>query len=178
MVAASLAIGGGVLLIAPVLGSQAQDHVSVAAAVLTDHSTPVRSAVPLPVCDYLPGQGYLEATAPGDVLAFGSATLHGTMMDTPLQAPVVGMAETPDGRGYWLVASDGGIFALGDAGFHGSMGGQLLDAPVVGMATTPDGGGYWLVASDGGIFAFGDAGFAGSMGGRPLNAPVVGIAPT
>src|SRR5690349_1972286 len=75
---------------------------------------------------------------------------------TPLNAPVVGMAATPDGKGYWLVASDGGIFAYGDARFFGSMGGQHLNQAVVGMAATPDGGGYWLVASDGGIFAFGD----------------------
>ena len=33
----------------------------------------------------------------------------------PLNAPVVGIAATPDGGGYWEVASDGGIFAFGDA---------------------------------------------------------------
>ena len=93
-------------------------------------------------------------------------------------APVVGMAATPDGKGYWEVASDGGIFSFGDAAFAGSVGGQHLNAPVVGMAATPDGRGYWEVASDGGIFAFGDAAFEGSMGGRHLNAPVVGMAAT
>ena len=97
---------------------------------------------------------------------------------TPLNAPVVGMAATPDGRGYWLVASDGGIFSYGDARFFGSMGGQHLNQPVVGMAATPDGGGYWLVAADGGIFSFGDARFFGSMGGQHLNRPVVGMAAT
>ena len=63
-----------------------------------------------------------------------------------LNAPIVGMAATPDGGGYWLVASDGGIFNFGDAGFYGSMGGQHLEHAVVGMAATPDGEGYWLVA--------------------------------
>ena len=116
-----------------------------------------------------------------------AATLAGSPLGTevahaastyPSNAPVVGIAASPDGKGYWEVASDGGIFAFGDAGFYGSMGGKPLNAPVVGIAATPDGKGYWEVASDGGIFAFGDAGFYGSMGGKPLNAPVVGIAAT
>jgi hypothetical protein len=50
----------------------------------------------------------------------------------PLNAPVVGIAATPDGGGYWLTASDGGIFNYGDAGFFGSMGGQPMVSPVVG----------------------------------------------
>jgi len=94
---------------------------------------------------------------------------------TPLNAPVVGMAATPDGNGYWLVASDGGIFSYGDAHFYGSMGGQHLNAPVVGMTATPDGNGYWLVASDGGIFSYGDAHFHGSMGGQHLAYPMIGM---
>jgi len=99
------------------------------------------------------------------------------MRGHPLNAPIVGGAETPDGEGYWLVASDGGIFSFGDAGFHGSMGGKPLNAPIVGMAADPSTGGYWEVAADGGIFAF-DAPFLGSMGGKPLNAPIVGMAAT
>jgi hypothetical protein len=95
-----------------------------------------------------------------------------------LNAPVVGMAATPNGGGYWEVASDGGIFAFGDAGFHGSMGGHPLNRPVVGMAATANGGGYWEVASDGGIFAFGDAAFWGSTGNLSLNRPIVGMAAT
>jgi hypothetical protein len=93
-----------------------------------------------------------------------------------LNAPVVGMAATPDGDGYWLVAADGGVFSFGDAHFYGSTGAIKLNQPIVGMAPTPDGGGYWLVAADGGVFSFGDAAFYGSMAGTKLNAPVVGIA--
>ncbi len=74
-----------------------------------------------------------------------------------LNAPIVGIAATPDGGGYWLVASDGGVFSYGDAQFHGSLGGMDLNAPIVGIAATPDGGGYWLVARDGGVFSYGDA---------------------
>ena len=102
---------------------------------------------------------------------FGDAGYFGSMAGVQLNAPVVGMAPTPDGKGYWLVASDGGVFSFGDAGSYGSMGGQALHDPVVGMAPTPDGKGYWLVASDGGIFAFGDADFYGSTGNMHLNAP-------
>jgi hypothetical protein len=121
------------------------------------------------------GPGYRFAAADGGVFSFSEPYL-GSMGGTPLVAPIVGMADTPDEGGYWLVAADGGIFAFGDAGFYGSMGGRTLNRPIVGMAATPDGSGYWLVAADGGIFAFGDAHFYGSMGGQPLNQPIVGIA--
>ena len=123
-------------------------------------------------------QGILLAGSDGAISALGTATSHGSMSGSHLNAPIVGMAATPDGGGYWLVASDGGIFSFGDATFDGSMGGSHLNAPIVGMAATPDGGGYWLVASDGGIFSFGDATFDGSMGGSHLNAPIVGMAAT
>ncbi|HLG93038.1 MAG TPA: CHAP domain-containing protein, partial [Acidimicrobiales bacterium] len=106
------------------------------------------------------------------IFSFGDAGFHGSMGGHPLNAPIVGMAATPDGQGYWEVASDGGIFSFGDARFFGSMGGHPLNRPIVGMAATPDGQGYWEVASDGGIFSFGDAGFHGSMGGTGLDAPV------
>ena len=123
--------------------------------------------------------------------AWAAAALGATLLSVPLgtgvaraasvypsNAPVVGIAATPDGKGYWQVASDGGVFNFGDAPFYGSMGGQRLNAGVVGMAATPDGKGYWEVASDGGIFSFGDARFYGSMGGQHLNAGVVGMAAT
>ena len=107
--------------------------------------------------------------------------LTGTLLAPPpahLNAPIVGMAPTPDGNGYWMVGADGGIFTFGDAGFYGSEGGLHLNKPIVGMAPTPDGKGYWLVASDGGIFTFGDAGFYGSEGGDHLNQPIVGMSAT
>jgi hypothetical protein len=121
---------------------------------------------------------YWLVSSDGGVSALGGAAFHGSMGGQPLDAPIVGLAATPDGGGYWEVASDGGIFAFGDATFHGSMGGRPLNAPIVGVAATSDGDGYWEVASDGGIFAFGDAAFHGSMGGQPLNRPIVGVAAT
>jgi hypothetical protein len=122
-----------------------------------------------------PTGGVWVVAADGGVFALGGATFFGSLGGIPLNAPVVGIAATPDGGGYWLVAADGGVFAFGDAAFHGSMAGTPLNAPVVGIAA-PDAGGYWLAAGDGGVFTFGDAAFHGSMGGTPLNAPVVGIA--
>jgi hypothetical protein len=122
-----------------------------------------------------PAGGVWVVAADGGVFALGGATFFGSLGGVPLNAPVVGMAATPDGGGYWLVAADGGVFCFGDAAFHGSMASTPLNAPVVGMAAA-DAGGYWLVASDGGVFALGDAVFHGSMGGTPLNAPVVGMA--
>jgi len=125
-----------------------------------------------------PGVGYRLVTSAGQVTALGADPSYGPAGALHLNAPIVGMAATPDGRGYWLVASDGGIFNFGDAAFDGSAGSLHLNAPIVGMAATPDGRGYWLVASDGGIFNFGDAAFDGSAGSLHLNAPIVGMAAT
>ncbi|HLI74596.1 MAG TPA: hypothetical protein VKU86_12020 [Acidimicrobiales bacterium] len=68
------------------------------------------------------------------------------MGGTALNAPVAGIAGTPDDHGYWLVASDGGVFAFGPARFFGSMGGKPVNAPIAVIAGTPDGRGYWLVS--------------------------------
>ena len=127
---------------------------------------------------YVQMSGYWEVGTDGGIYALGGAPFYGSMGGHTLNAPVVGMAATPDSGGYWEAASDGGIFAFGDAAYFGSMGGQHLNAPVVGLAATPDGHGYWEVGSDGGVYAFGDAHFYGSMGGQALHAPMVGIAST
>ena len=122
--------------------------------------------------------GYWEVASDGGIFSYGGAQFYGSTGSLQLNAPIVGMAPTPDDEGYWLLASDGGIFAFGDAVFYGSTGGMHLNAPIVAMSPTPDGAGYWLVASDGGIFAFGDAAFYGSTGGLSLAEPIVGMAST
>ncbi len=124
------------------------------------------------------GQGYSFVASDGGIFDFGSAGFFGSAGSLHLNAPVVGMADTPSTNGYWLVASDGGIFTYGDAQFFGSMGGHHLNKPIVGMAATPNGGGYWLVAADGGIFSYGNAQFYGSTGSMHLNKPIVGMAST
>ncbi len=82
--------------------------------------------------------GYRLVATDGGVFSF-CEPFYGSMGGRHLNAPIVGMAATPDGRGYWHVASDGGIFDYGDAGFYGSTGILQLNKPVVGMAATPDG---------------------------------------
>lgn len=119
------------------------------------------------------GQGYWLAAADGGVFTYGDAGFYHSLVGTPLNKPVVGIAGTPDGRGYWLAAGDGGVFPFGEAYFEGSAGNIKLNAPVVGVAARPDAQGYWLAAGDGGVFQF-NARFYGSAGGSPPSSPVVG----
>ena len=123
-------------------------------------------------------QGTVLAARDGGVFAYGTAPFEGSMGGQHLNAPIVGVATTPDGQGYWLVASDGGVFAFGDAPFEGSMGGQHLNAPIVGIAPSRDGQGYWLVAATA-VFSRSATPVSTVRWVAPhLNAPVVGIAAT
>ena len=73
----------------------------------------------------------------GGVFSFGGRRVHTVRRAAPrLNAPVTGMAATPDGQGYWLVGSDGGIFTYGNAAYLGSVPGQGIigQPPVVGVA--------------------------------------------
>ncbi len=119
--------------------------------------------------------GYLMAASNGTVYSCGGVPLYGSMGGKTLNAPVVGIATTPQG-GYYEVASDGGIFAFGPgANYYGSMGGKTLNAPLVGIATTPQGG-YYEVASDGTVFPFGPgASFYGSVGATATNSHIVAM---
>jgi hypothetical protein len=81
---------------------------------------------------------------PDAVTAYGTAATAVPGSAVPgLNAPIVGLAPTPDGGGYWLVAADGGVFTFGDAGFDGSGAGTTTGgAAAVGLAGRP--GGYWV----------------------------------
>ncbi len=117
------------------------------------------------------GGGPADAgTTAGGVLNFGQAGAHGSLEGTPLNAPIVGIAATPNGGGYWLVASDGGTPSATPSSMVPPAP-LRLNAPIVGMAATPDGRGYWLVASDGEIFSFGNAVFHSSAGATPPERP-------
>src|SRR5277367_4816973 len=82
------------------------------------------------------GSDVASATGPSTVTptvgvsGFGDATSYGA--PSQVNAPLVGIAGTPDGKGYWLAASDGGVFTFGDAGFFGSAGNIALYRPIVG----------------------------------------------
>ena len=108
---------------------------------------------------------------------FGDAAFMGSMGGRHLNAPVTGIAGSPNGAGYWLVGSDGGIFTFGNAGYFGSVPGQGIigQPPVVGISRTPSGAGYWLVGSNGAVYSYGDATFLGALSGVRLVAPLSGI---
>ncbi len=147
----------------------------------TNDSVDISGTIAYNIVPTDPSAGYYVFGQAGEIAGFGNDN-YLTYLDGAqyynLNAPIVGMAPTPDGGGYWMVGSDGGVYASGDAQFYGSTGNLHLNKPVVGMAATPDGKGYWFVASDGGIFAYGDAQFYGSTGNLHLNKPIVGMAAT
>jgi hypothetical protein len=121
------------------------------------------------------GRAGAQTTPTDSVTGFGDATAYGALTAGQMNAPVAGMAPTPDGRGYWFVGADGGVFTFGDAGFYGSEAGQGVQTPFVAIAATPDGRGYWVAGDFGNVYNFGDAPNEGSIPGE-FDAPVVGIA--
>ena len=110
--------------------------------------------------------------------ASGALSFYGSAGGTRLNAPVTGVAATPDGQGYWLVGSDGGVFTYGDAAYLGSVPGQGITGqpPVVGITSTPTGSGYWLAGANGAVYTYGDATFLGAPDASHLVAPVSAIA--
>lgn len=86
------------------------------------------------------GSGYWLVSSDGNVTAFGSAHLYGSMAGKRLTAPIIGIVATADGRGYWLVAKDGGVFSFGNAPFAGSLGSKNMATPIVGMASSSGSG--------------------------------------
>ena len=82
-----------------------------------DSSRPIHAAF----ASYDYNQGYAMVGSDGGVYNFGSQGFHGSEGGQSLNAPMVGMASTPQGLGYWLVGSDGGIFSFGNAAFYGSI---------------------------------------------------------
>ena len=82
--------------------------------------TPLTEGGGVEICSTPSGDGYWVAGSDGGVFTYGDAVFYGSLGDTKLAAPIVGMAATPTGRGYWLLGQDGGIFTFGDAPFHGA----------------------------------------------------------
>ena len=120
--------------------------------------------------------GYRFVASDGGMFNYGpGAPSLGSLGNTALNAPVVGMGVMPAGDGYYMVDANGGVYPFGSAQSYGSATNLHLNAPIVGMAVTPDGAGYWLLGGDGGVFSYGDAHFYGSTGNITLNKPVVGM---
>ncbi|MGC8626427.1 MAG: S8 family serine peptidase [Acidimicrobiales bacterium] len=122
--------------------------------------------------------GYLMASANGDVYSTGPASAQGPMGSRRAHQPVVAAAEAPSGLGYWLATSGGDVFAFGKAPFLGPTATGRPREPVVAMAPAPSGRGYWLATRDGAIFAFGDARSYGSLTRARAARPIVGMAAT
>jgi hypothetical protein len=72
------------------------------------------------ICGTPSGNGYWVCGSDGWVFTYGDAQFFGSLGDTKLNAPVIGMAATPSGKGYWLLGQDGGVFTFGDAQFFGA----------------------------------------------------------
>jgi hypothetical protein len=124
------------------------------------------------------GDGYLVASADGQVFAFGDAVHRGDLRAISLSAPVVDLAVTADGDGYWLVTGRGVVYAFGTALWRGSLSHLELRAPVVDLEPVSSGHGYWLTAADGGVFAFGDAKYLGGLANRRLYRPIIDLLST
>lgn len=135
--------------------------------------------------------GYCLGAADGGVFAFGNcrfagaasaARLRAAAVTAPsgakLNAPMIGLAMTPDNKGYWMASADGGVFTFGSAPFKGSLGGITLQQRIVAIAATPTGQGYWLVDSGGAVYGFGDAKVPGSTSAVRLSKPIVAMAAT
>jgi hypothetical protein len=77
------------------------------------------------ICGTPSGNGYWVCGSDGGVFTYGDAQFFGSLGDTKLNAPVIGMAATPSGKGYWLLGQDGGVFTFGDAQFFGAPSGLV-----------------------------------------------------
>ena len=118
--------------------------------------------------------GYRLAADEGGVFDFG-LNFNGSLVANHLNAPIVGIANSPGPNGYLLVGSDGGVFALGGANFYGSLGGQSLPSPIAAIAATPSEDGYWLASQAGTISHFGNTPSLPAVQ-LPPGAHIVGMA--
>jgi len=107
----------------------------------------------------LPTPGYRMVTSAGGMLAFGGASLSGSLNGTTPPSPVVSMASFPGGGGYWLLSKDGQVYSFGRASNYGGPSGAPV--PMVAIAADPRGG-YWVAAANGEVWGFGGAPELGS----------------
>ena len=92
--------------------------------------------------------GYRMVANEGGIFDFG-LDFNGSLANNHLNAPIVGIANSPGPNGYLMAGGDGGVFALGGANFFGSLGGQAIPSPIAAIAATPSEDGYWLASSPG-----------------------------
>jgi hypothetical protein len=120
--------------------------------------------------------GYRLVANEGGIFDFG-LNFNGSLANTKLNAPIVGLANSPGPNGYLLVGRDGGVFAKGGANFYGSLGNQVIPSPIAAIAAPPSETGYWLVAQSGKIYPFGSVPSLPAVQ-LPPGAHIVGMAST
>ncbi len=138
-------------------------------------SDPKQKPVAKDVC--LPDGLRYSCTAAGDLnkAPCPAGTTCKMVQDSAVcDAPIVGIAVTPDDKGWWSLRSNGVVEPHGNAQNYGDLDVSKLAKPVVGLASSPSGQGYWIAAGDGSVHPFGDAASLGSAP-DPLAAGVVGI---
>jgi hypothetical protein len=133
----------------------------------------VAQATPPPAPSFNPN-GYRLVADEGGIFDFG-LNFNGSLANNHLNAPIVGLANSPGPNGYVMVGSDGGVFALGGANFYGSLGGQKLASPIAAIAAPSSETGYWLVAQNGKIYNFGSVPALPALS-LPSGAHIVGMA--
>jgi hypothetical protein len=140
----------------------------------TSGSVEVAQATPpTPPPSYNPN-GYRLVADEGGIFDFG-LNFNGSLANNHLNAPIVGIANSPGPNGYLMVGSDGGVFALGGANFYGGLGGTALASPIAAIAATPSEAGYWLAAQNGKIYNFGATPALSALS-LPPGAHIVGMA--
>jgi hypothetical protein len=120
--------------------------------------------------------GYRLVADEGGIFDFG-LNFNGSLANNHLNAPIVGLANSPGVNGYLMVGGDGGVFALGGANFFGSLGGQSIPSPIAAIAAPPSENGYWLVAQNGKIYNYGAVPSLPAIQ-LPPGAHIVGMAST
>ncbi len=120
--------------------------------------------------------GYRMVADEGGIFDFG-LDFNGSLANNHLNAPIVGIANSPGPNGYLMVGSDGGVFALGGANFYGSLGGAAIPSPIAAIAATPSEDGYWLVSQSGIIYNYGNTPALSALS-LPSGAHIVGMAST
>ena len=120
--------------------------------------------------------GYRMVANEGGIFDFG-LNFDGSLANNHLNAPIIGIANSPGYDGYLMAGADGGVFALGGANFYGSLGGQAVPSPIAAIAAPPAENGYWLVAQNGTIYHFGSAPSLPAVH-LPPGAHIVGMAST
>jgi hypothetical protein len=118
--------------------------------------------------------GYRLVADEGGIFDFG-LNFDGSLANNHLNAPIVGIANSPGFDGYLMAGGDGGVFALGGANFYGSLGGQSLPSPIAAIAAPPSENGYWLVAANGKVYNFGAVPALAALS-LPAGAHIVGMA--